>query len=144
MQWIWLNLCEICSMFTMCRGAASVQERPILPLTLVLCAAHLSTLCSATHHHFLRGSLTYEVVKFSSPSNHVIRVTSLTSWVLGQGPCGANCTQANVGDSTTAHRRNVTDVDPYYFGKWSLELVYMHLDTLGLYSLILTHLIYLV
>ena len=61
-----------------------------------------------------------------------VRVTVTTGWVLGEGPCGAGCSLAKIGDSTMGQRRQLTKSDKYYFGKWTRRYPYPDADLLDI------------
>lgn len=52
------------------------------------------------------------------------RITVITGWVLGKGPCGPTCNVGDVGRSTRDSRRGViiASGDRARFGNWSKEM----------------------
>ena len=51
-----------------------------------------------------------------------VRLTVITGWTLGQGPCGPNCTYRNIGDATDVQRNSQTNSNKFYFGRWTTEV----------------------
>lgn len=46
----------------------------------------------------------------------------VTSWILGEGPCGPDCNLADIGRSTLGTRREqeVAHANDFYFGNYSV------------------------
>ncbi|XP_025104810.1 uncharacterized protein LOC112570537 isoform X1 [Pomacea canaliculata] len=77
-------------------------------------------------HHFCGGTMNFEFVDSHlrpGKTTYTAKVTLVTGWVLGLGPCGPNCTVGDVGQST--HDRRLQTIqqrhDTTYFGGWTLE-----------------------
>nr|KAG5712298.1 hypothetical protein BaRGS_023877 [Batillaria attramentaria] len=102
----------------------------------VLCFIAMATLffgsCNATdldyavpeNMRFSGGSMSFEFVEAKYDDDiYKVRVTLITSWVLGKGPCGPGCGPDDVG--TTTHDRRLQIIanthDPVIFGNWSTE-----------------------
>ncbi|GFR65259.1 carboxyl-ester lipase [Elysia marginata] len=76
--------------------------------------------------HFRGGSTSVEILDHSHPEYYTVRMTIVTGWELDKGPCGPNCTVADIGRSTVVTRAEFINRtgDSEYFGRWSLESRY--------------------
>ncbi|XP_067660656.1 uncharacterized protein [Haliotis asinina] len=78
---------------------------------------------------FMGGFMTYSLVD-TSPSTCRFRITAMTSWRLGFGPCGDNCTATDVGSSINITRSDVMNVtDDDYYGRWYQATSYSSTNT---------------
>ncbi|XP_071096872.1 uncharacterized protein [Haliotis cracherodii] len=89
--------------------------------SIALLLAVLVTPVCCNDDIFMGGFMTYRLVD-TSPSTYSFRITVMTAWRLGYGPCGDNCTTTDVGSSSNITRSDVMNMtgDDYY-GRWYRE-----------------------
>ncbi|KAL3836575.1 hypothetical protein ACJMK2_021997 [Sinanodonta woodiana] len=75
---------------------------------------------------FMGASISHTFINGTNGSE--IQLDVISGWVLGQGPCGINCSRESINSKTTNTKEEILHKqgDKYFFGKWTVEYGMTH------------------